>query len=492
MDILLLIFRLLLFAVFVIAAAGKVLDLQGTRKAMEEFGFGKASGPAAVAIPFIEFLVGFGLLFTATSWFAAFGCLLLLAGFSAGIARQIWRGSTADCHCFGKIHSEPPGAKSLLRNAIIAIPAIVLIYSGPQMQGAESGSDAVTKTYAILIAFLAVGLVIVSGYLKIFSEKIKILTRRVEFLESVSGGSGTAVEREDSGNPSDALPIGAEFPDFELSDTRGRIVTFEHLLTDFRPKLFVFISPACEPCKALIPYFGEWRKHLGERIRFVYVSTGNREANLERFAEDIAGEMLLQNDRELSRLVYAKWTPTALLVNAEGKIASHPAVGEMAIRDLVDRLSENNSAGPDFYVSNGSHPVRIKIGQKVPDFRLEAIDGQVIDRNYLLGRKNLVLFLSTTCSHCITVADQLRRIEKNFAENSEIGFLVFIDGEREAAMSLGLKSPVLLEKDYATAITIGMFGAPSAVIVNEDGVVVTETAVGGPAIWSLLGLYNVK
>jgi hypothetical protein len=32
-----------------------------------------------------------------------------------------------------------------------------------------------------------------------------------------------------------------------------------------------------------------------------------------------------------------------------------------------------------------------------------------------------------------------------------------------------------------------MFGTPSAVLVNEDGTIVSETAVGAPNIWALIG-----
>jgi hypothetical protein len=32
-----------------------------------------------------------------------------------------------------------------------------------------------------------------------------------------------------------------------------------------------------------------------------------------------------------------------------------------------------------------------------------------------------------------------------------------------------------------------MFGTPSAVLVNRDGKIVSETALGAPDIWSLIG-----
>jgi hypothetical protein len=82
-------------------------------------------------------------------------------------------------------------------------------------------------------------------------------------------------------------------------------------------------------------------------------------------------------------------------------------------------------------------------------------------------------------------------LEKSFS-NNELGIVIFSDGDPETVRDFDVQSPIVLDKGYSTATRIGMFGAPSAVLVNEDGIVVTETAIGGPAIWSLIGRYDVK
>jgi len=45
----------------------------------------------------------------------------------------------------------------------------------------------------------------------------------------------------------------------------------------------------------------------------------------------------------------------------------------------------------------------------------------------------------------------------------------------------------LIDKEYETALKLGMYGTPSAVLVNENGRIVSETATGAPQIWALLG-----
>jgi hypothetical protein len=69
----------------------------------------------------------------------------------------------------------------------------------------------------------------------------------------------------------------------------------------------------------------------------------------------------------------------------------------------------------------------------------------------------------------------------------EPNLLVFSEGDAEEHRELGLKSPVILDEGYKTAEKFGMFGTPSAVLVNENGKIVSETATGAGNIWALIG-----
>jgi hypothetical protein len=82
--------------------------------------------------------------------------------------------------------------------------------------------------------------------------------------------------------------------------------------------------------------------------------------------------------------------------------------------------------------------------------------------------------------------DELKLWEKQRSP-SDPELLVFSDGDPDAHRSLALDSTLVLDKDYKTSEKFGMFGTPSAVLVNEDGTIVSETAVGAPNIWALIG-----
>ena len=60
----------------------------------------------------------------------------------------------------------------------------------------------------------------------------------------------------------------------------------------------------------------------------------------------------------------------------------------------------------------------------------------------------------------------------------EPNLIVFSDGDNEEHRDIGLKSPILLDKGYLTAATLGMHGTPSAILINENGEFASETALG--------------
>ena len=107
MDILLLLIRIFLFAIFAVAGVGKLLDLEGSEKAVKAFGipddFAKFF---SMALPFAEIVFAVCFLFTSFSWVGAIGATVLLLTFIGGMIAQMAQGNAPDCHCFGVIHSE--------------------------------------------------------------------------------------------------------------------------------------------------------------------------------------------------------------------------------------------------------------------------------------------------------------------------------------------------------------------------------------------------
>jgi peroxiredoxin/uncharacterized membrane protein YphA (DoxX/SURF4 family) len=492
MDTILLLIRLILVGIFSLAGIGKLLDLEGSEKAIKDFGVPEdLAKPFSVLLPVAEIFIAILLLFVQTSWLGAIGGFLLLLVFIGGMLVQMAKGNAPDCHCFGQIHSEPVSAKSLIRNTVFAVLAFVLIISGRENQGLsffDSSNDSSEGNFMTLILSLAtVGLLAAAVYfLKLISEQQTQIMRRIEILELTSH-EGREIERENLSNPYDGLPIGASAPDFELPDVNGRNVAFEHLLARGKPMLFFFVSPNCNPCAALLPEIQAWNEELEDKINFVFISSGKAKENSDKFAAANPKQILLQKDKEVSTLFGALWTPTALLINADGTIASRVAAGDAAIRELVEKTKAQNLEEKFLFVVNGNGNGKPpKIGESVPEFSIKDLSGRQISQNDFQGKKTLVAFWSLTCPHCVNMMEDLREWEKEKGLD-EPNLMVFSDGEIEAHKELNLQSPILIDKEYKTAANFGMLGTPSAVLVNENGRIISETATGAPQIWSLVG-----
>jgi hypothetical protein len=58
---------------------------------------------------------------------------------------------------------------------------------------------------------------------------------------------------------------------------------------------------------------------------------------------------------------------------------------------------------------------------------------------------------------------------------------------KEANKAMGLRSPVVLDQNFGVGSAFGASGTPSAVLVDEEGRIASEVAVGAPAVLSLAG-----
>ena len=486
----LLLLRILLAGIFALAGFAKFADLKGSEKAFRDFGIPSSVALiGSVSLSIAELVIAAMFLSTDLSWYASIGASGFLLLFIGQMIFLLARGDSPDCHCFGQVHSEPVGVKSIVRNIIFAVMSLSLVARGGTGQGASIStlSNEAMMQLALGVTIAAL-LAAVMFYLRKLTEQQAAVIKRLEVMELVAREGG-AVQREDVVHPHEGLPIGAMFPDFKLPDVAGTDVTLAGLTVQKKPTpiLFFFVSPTCNPCQALVPEFEDWKAELNGKVRTVFVSSGTAVENLAKFGNDIGSMMLLQKNRELADAAKAQWTPTAVLVDANGRIASHTAAGDAAIRRLVEKVKATSFDEELTYITNGHrHSNNNRLGQRIPEFKLADEKGNSITDSDLKGQRTLVAFWSTGCMHCANMIDDLRNWDGERGEE-EPNLIVFSDGSRDEHKAFGLRSPVILDEGHKTAAGFGMFGTPSAVLVNEDGVIVSETAIGAPDIWALIG-----
>lgn len=485
MEIVLLIIRLVLFGVFAVAGISKLLDPAGSAKAMREFGTPEEFTKFfAYALPFAELVFAVCFLFTSMSWVGAVGALILLLSFIGGMIWQIGQGRAPECHCFGQIHSEPVGKKSLIRNIIFALLALVLIGFGKSNQGLELSNTTSGMLEMLLVLSLVVLGIILLGYLIKLTDQQNEIVRRLGLLEFATGDVDP-VTRNEAGDPSDGLPIGAPLPRFAIPDLDGKIVHFGHLLGNEKPFLLLFVGAECSPCEALMPEIREWESELSDKLKFVFISHGDIKANKVKFG-DTPRTVLVEAKREFAESVNAKWTPTALFVDADGNIASHIAAGDIAIRRLVEQIKSRDLNDDFIYFLGLNGHRRPNIGQVVPEFAVEDVAGRPVSNKDLEGQTTLVTFSSPTCGHCVKLMEQIRDWESRRTPHDP-NLIVFTDGDADEGKKYGLRSSVIVDKSFTTASKLGMRGVPSAVLINEKGIIVTEAAIGPDNIWALIG-----
>ncbi|MBX7055925.1 MAG: redoxin domain-containing protein [Pyrinomonadaceae bacterium] len=487
MEIVLLAIRSLLAVVFGVAGVAKLVDRDGSRKAMIDFGVPvPVAGIAAVILPMVEIAIAFALLFVGTSWPGAIACSLLLAVFCAGMVYQLARGNAPDCHCFGQLHSEPVSVLSLCRNLALFAAAVWLVIRGPKAQGldlANVDSSVLIAAFGAAIICLLIAILLRQSQ---HSTTQSAIMRRIEMVELMAG-EGAAVDRQHAGNPNDGLPIGAFVPDMLLEDSEGNTVSTRSVASAGTPAIMFFVSPTCTPCKALVPRMNEWAAEFSGRLSTVFISSGSVAENSASFGDHDGNMLLRQKGREFADSMNARWTPSAVFVDRNGRIASHVAAGDTAIAGLVESVRNLDLNSEHLHIhdaerAHGSNPV--EIGAKLPVFTVTAIDGREIASSRI-SRPTLIAFWSPTCPHCGNMAEEFRKWDEQRGPDDP-DLLVFADGEAELIRSLGMTSPVILDKDYAIAEKLGMHGTPSAILVDERGRFASEIAIGAPNIWALL------
>ena len=126
-------------------------------------------------------------------------------------------------------------------------------------------------------------------------------------------------------------PIGTPAPTLTMPDLSGKPV---HLAA-YRGKktMLLFWNPSCGFCARMLPDLKNWEKTGdGTEPRLVLISAGTPEQNR---AMELRSDILLDQDASAVRLFGARGTPSALLLDERGNIASAVAVGEGAVFALA-------------------------------------------------------------------------------------------------------------------------------------------------------------
>ena len=130
-------------------------------------------------------------------------------------------------------------------------------------------------------------------------------------------------------------------PDIRLQDLDGRWVT----LADFRgtEALVLFWDPDCGFCQQMLPDLRAWERGRSDRApQLLLISTGTPEQNR---ALGLTAPIVLDPGFAAGRAFGAGGTPSAVLVDREGRIRSRPSLpGAQAVLTLAAGGSDRSAA----------------------------------------------------------------------------------------------------------------------------------------------------
>jgi peroxiredoxin len=128
-----------------------------------------------------------------------------------------------------------------------------------------------------------------------------------------------------------ALQIGEPAPAVKLPDINGE--QFDLASLKGQKAAVVFWNPGCGFCKRMADDLRAWEdQRPADAPRIVLVSTGSVDANKEM---GLSSTMLIDQGFQIGRSFGASGTPSAVLIDEEGRIASGVAVGAPRVLELA-------------------------------------------------------------------------------------------------------------------------------------------------------------
>jgi peroxiredoxin len=210
--------------------------------------------------------------------------------------------------------------------------------------------------------------------------------------------------------------------------------------------------------------------------------------------------VLRQEQMEVAHQYRAQGTPMGYRIDPDGRIASELAVGAEPLLKLADL----NAPLPAAKGTNGKGPPHkrkepdpslarsrlnrsgLKAGTVAPDFRLPRVGGGELSLAELRGRAVLLVFSDPNCGPCDELAPRLQELHE---ERPDLAVLVISRRDAEAtaakAAALGLTHPIVIQQQWEVSKQYGMFATPIGYLIDEQGFVVHNVAIG---VEPILGL----
>src|SRR5437867_363015 len=350
--------------------------------------------------------------------------------------------------------------------------------------------------HSVMIVVLGI---VILGLAAVVYQLIKQQGRillRLDHLERLAEEEGKAVKGpvpDSLKSEPQGIPPGTPVAPFSLPDVSGRVVS----LQEFRGRriLLVHWNPQCGFCDLIAPDLAQLQPDLHKRnIQLLLVSYGDREPNRKLAREHgLKCPILLMKDSQRLEAFRNEGTPVAYLLDEEARVARALAEGAQQVLALAREAAGGVLKSKRLLRMRPLSESRIereglKPGAVAPTFRLPDIHGCSVSLEDYRGRSVLLVFTQPGCGPCDQLAPHLVRLHQDYGENG-LAVLVVGRGDQEEnrhkAEQHGFEFPVVVQERWKLSKAYGTFATPVAFLIEENGIIAGNAAVGTDAILSL-------
>lgn len=284
------------------------------------------------------------------------------------------------------------------------------------------------------------------GFYQLLKQQGRILLR----LDALEKASAAPPPAEPEG-----LEIGTAFPLFSLPDPSGTPVP----LQQFRGKrvLLVHWNPECGFCDLIAPDLARVQPELERRgIQLLLLAYGDPAVNCKMLEQHrLVCPVLLYGDARVPAPLANLGTPSAYLLDREGRVEKPLAVGSEQIPALAQELAEEGSRkarlpGEKPLTASRIERSGLKPGTRAPHFTLPTIYGRMVSLDEYLGRRVLLVFSDPHCGPCDEAGRELARFHRQHGDDLSLLMIGRGDPEenRRKAEQQGIDFPVVVQEKW--------------------------------------------
>ncbi|WP_437582544.1 MauE/DoxX family redox-associated membrane protein [Paramicrobacterium sp. CJ85] len=324
--------------VLLASAISKFLAPARARHAIENFGFQPALARAGqYGLPIAELLLAVSLTFTVglIRAIAATVSVGMFLTFALLIWREVRRGRSFDCGCFGAFSKSPIDGFTVLRNVAFAALSATTLFNpldSSTLAAALVGSNS-APTWGC-ISFV-VGVFAIAGLIVNQRRHVRTLRVMLNAREGSQYLSDLAAQENDS------------IPGVEIVSRDGLVWNLKDFASN-RAVLVFFIKSGCGGCAFVAERWADWKNQLGRSVTLVAV-TSSRASDVQQLYPDLH-EDSYYGALAARRALGIHIVPSAVLLGQNGLVATKVAEGKQQIAALVagtaDAVAAANST-PD-------------------------------------------------------------------------------------------------------------------------------------------------